>query len=149
MPHKSGAGCLIVAKDTKRFLLIQRSDYVPMPLTWSLPGGKVDFGESPENAARREMKEEIGLSTENELKEIYTNDAHSPRFRFHTFACVVDSEFEPKLNWESQDFMWCELDTLPESLHWGVSQLIAFKEAGVKLGSMLGMKNFFSKNDTA
>jgi 8-oxo-dGTP pyrophosphatase MutT (NUDIX family) len=147
-PHKSGAGCLIVAKDTHKFLLIQRSDYIPMPLTWSLPGGKLNFGESPEAAARREIKEEIGISLDNiPLVEIYTNDVHSPRFRFHTFACVVEKEFVPNLNWESSDYMWCDVNTLPSPIHWGVTQLINFREAGIKLGSLLGMPNFFSDED--
>lgn len=32
------------------------------PGTWSLPGGNMDFGEEPEETARRELLEETGLS---------------------------------------------------------------------------------------
>ena len=124
-PHKSGSGCLIMAMETDRFLLIQRSEYVPMPLTWALPGGKVDPGEKPSVAARREVFEEIGFDIgDRPLRLIYTNDAHAPRFRFYTYACVVEKQFQPTLNWESSGHVWCDIDSLPEPLHWGVSQMI-------------------------
>ena len=95
-PFKSGAGCLITATESDRFLLIRRSEYVPTPLTWGLPGGRINPGEDPEAAAKRETFEEIGVDlANNELKLIYTNDVHAPRFRFYTYACVITKEFDP------------------------------------------------------
>ena len=124
-PIKLGAGCLITATETNRFLLIQRSEYVPLPLVWSLPGGKVDPDERPMVAAKREVLEEIGFdASARPLRLIYTNDVHAPRFRFYTYACVIKEEFKPTLNWESSGYVWCDMDSLPDPLHWGVSQLI-------------------------
>lgn len=124
-PSKLGAGCLILCSETERFLLVQRSELIPMPLVWSLPGGKVDNGETPLDAARREVMEEIGFNLTNcPIKLIYTNDVHAPRFRFYTYAAIVTEEFTPSLNWESAAYSWCTLDEIPDPLHWGVSQLI-------------------------
>ena len=121
---KRGAGCLFVSGDTNRFLLIKRSDYVATPYTWCLPGGKVDPGEKPSVAAKRETMEEIGFDIgDRPLRLIYTNETHAPRFKFYTYACIVDDEFEPTLNWESMDYAWCGMDELPEPLHWGVKQM--------------------------
>lgn len=54
-----GAACLI-RDDTGRILLVQQS-YRTSPI-WLPPGGWVDKGETPQQAARREAREEVGLS---------------------------------------------------------------------------------------
>ena len=136
--EKQGAGCLFLCSDTNRFLLIQRSETVSLPLTWCLPGGSVDAGETPVAAAVREAKEEIGFVIDpSRLKLIYTNETHAPRFRYFTYACIVPTEFTVILNWESSGFTWCDLDSLPSPLHWGVQQLLNHDRAARKLKSML------------
>jgi 8-oxo-dGTP diphosphatase len=44
-----------------RLLLIQRG-HEPSAGLWSLPGGRIEAGESPEQAVEREVREETGLS---------------------------------------------------------------------------------------
>jgi len=42
-------------------LVTRRPDDGPLPGLWQFPGGKVEFGEHPWDALRRELREEMGL----------------------------------------------------------------------------------------
>ncbi len=49
-----------------RVLIARRPEGKPMAGLWEFPGGKVDSGETPEQALIRELREEIGIDvTEN------------------------------------------------------------------------------------
>jgi 8-oxo-dGTP diphosphatase len=47
-----------------RILVCQRTKHQPMALKWEFPGGKVEEGEEPRDALRRELQEELGIDAE-------------------------------------------------------------------------------------
>ncbi|NLT70287.1 MAG: (deoxy)nucleoside triphosphate pyrophosphohydrolase [Verrucomicrobiaceae bacterium] len=53
--------CAVLLDPTDRFLAVQRPEGRSLEGFWEFPGGKIEPGESPEAALRRELKEELDL----------------------------------------------------------------------------------------
>jgi 8-oxo-dGTP diphosphatase len=51
----------LIVKDGK-LLVCQRTRHQTMPLKWEFPGGKIEEGEQPRDALRRELEEELGIN---------------------------------------------------------------------------------------
>ncbi len=50
-----------VIMEGDRILITQRSEFMPHPLKWEFPGGKLKPGEAPEGCIVREIREELGV----------------------------------------------------------------------------------------
>jgi 8-oxo-dGTP pyrophosphatase MutT (NUDIX family) len=120
---KAGAGCVIVAKDTGRILLPLRSDECEHPGTYGTWGGALNPGDDPETAALREMTEECGYLGAVDLRQLLV--FRSGSFTYHNFLAIVDREFCPVLNWETDEAAWVSLDDLPQNLHHGLRAVLA------------------------
>ena len=68
------AGCLVI--DSGKVLLLRRG-IMPQIGKWTFPGGYVDLGETPGNAAVRETLEEVGMTVApGSLLGLYADPAH-------------------------------------------------------------------------
>jgi len=135
---KQGAGCIFFSKRTQRFLIQYRSSYVLEPHTWGTWGGAIDEGEAPQDAVRREVDEEVGYVGRYDLQHVYTFEDDESGFRYHNFVAVCEDEFEPILNWEADDYEWCEFGDWPEPLHYGLADFLY--NAGHKLKLFMNME---------
>ena len=52
----------VIERSDRRLLIGQRRRGDTSPLKWEFPGGKVEAGETPEDALARELKEELGAA---------------------------------------------------------------------------------------
>ena len=75
---------IIIEIPDQGLVLIERAN---PPLGWALPGGFVDYGESLEDAARREAREETGLAV-NLLGQFHTYSDPKRDPRQHTITTV-------------------------------------------------------------
>jgi len=73
-------------------VIIQRSN---PPFGWALPGGFVDYGESLEDAVKREAKEETNLDL-SEIKQLHTYSDPKRDPRFHTIGTVFIAKAKGK-----------------------------------------------------
>ena len=119
---KQGAGCIILAIDTKRILLPLRSNSVQQPNTWGTWGGAIDSNENPQEAAKREVKEESGYN--GNVKMIPLSVFQKNTFKYYNFLAIVENEFEPNLNWETQSYDWFDFGNWPRPLHFGLAWIL-------------------------
>ena len=68
---KKSAGIYLLSEDTGKALLLYRSKICPDPFTWGVVAGLVDEGESFEEAAKRELREELNYYEEIELTPFF------------------------------------------------------------------------------
>ena len=127
------SGALFYAKTTGRFLLLQKAEGKHAG-TWGLVGGTNVIGETPWQGLQREITEEIGsipkIIKTLPLETFVSNDRV---FNFHTYLCVIETEFVPILSDEHSAWAWSTVDRAPKPLHQGLRNSFSSKTIRTKL----------------
>lgn len=82
---------IAVLRKDDRFLAIRRGPGVISPGWWTFPGGRIEPGESEEDALRREMREELGIDV-TPVEKVWECDTDDGDFRLHWWAARTDAE---------------------------------------------------------
>ncbi|BAU29577.1 8-oxo-dGTP diphosphatase [Aneurinibacillus soli] len=101
----------VLVNENDEILCALRSQAMSLPGMWEFPGGKIEAGESPQDALRREIKEELGIEiTVGELIADVTHEYPAVIVRLLTYyARMINSEVVPiaaeheKLEWLGRD----------------------------------------------
>lgn len=87
-------------------LCCQRTKYQALPLKWEFPGGKIEPGEQPRQALRRELEEELGIQATvgreiAQLEHIYHNgnSVHLQFFLVDQFEGDLQNRIFKEIRW--------------------------------------------------
>jgi 8-oxo-dGTP pyrophosphatase MutT (NUDIX family) len=118
------SGALLYTLDTQRFLFLHRSNSKRSNAVWGLVGGTNEESETPWEGLRREIDEEIGNVEIKKTIPLETFVSNDTKFKFHTYLCLVNNEFIPKLNNEHDGYAWCSFGKWPKPLHYGLQNTL-------------------------
>lgn len=113
-----GVGVLVLNKNQEVLLLLRNEDRfladsdMRLEGTYTLPSGKVKFGETFEVAGQRKLKEEAGLDVE--IKDLEVISLASDINEFAHFATIGLKA--NNYSGEFTDYGWYSLNNLPSNL---------------------------------
>lgn len=104
----------IVVDEAGRLLLIRRGN-PPAQGQWSLPGGRVEVGETHEVAVLRELREETGMtgSLGRHVGEIRRDAPDGSIYVIQDYLVTVDGSSTPVAGDDALDAAWFTVDELP------------------------------------
>lgn len=114
----TAAGVLFRAPDNTA-LFVRRGPASDHPGEWAFPGGHIEAGETPQQAASREAREEIGHDVPlDSLQDLGLSNG------FNTYLYSVTQKVTPVLNEEHTEWVWAALSSPPTPLHPGVAETV-------------------------
>ena len=126
-PHQ--AVSIVIFNEKNEILMIREKRYTVGRLEWEIPAGKIEDGESKEDAARREAMEETGCTLRDLTFLCSQNPANGMSDCLcHVFAARVDTESSIRDTDEVASKVWMPVEQVKEMLrknetHCGVSML--------------------------
>jgi 8-oxo-dGTP diphosphatase len=123
MRTKVGVGIILI-KDGK--ILMGKRQSSPGAGRWAPPGGHLEFGETIETCARRELAEETGVVPLSQKKGPWTNDLMEERHYVTLFVFVHQFEGTPELlePHKCEGWEWFDWKDLPTPLFLSMENLI-------------------------
>lgn len=117
--NRPRVGLAAIAIQEGKVLLGQRKGLIANA-TWAPPGGHLEYGESVEVCAARELAEETGLIAKEFVRGPYTNDLIAPKNQHYVTLFVIIPSFEGTLQCLEPDkclgWDWFDIKNLPHPL---------------------------------
>jgi len=117
MEKKPAVGVAVIINKENKVLLGKRKSALGTG-QWAFPGGHLEFNESIEDCARREVREETGLEIKNIRFGPFTNDifpeAQKHYITLYVIADYAQGTLEPKEPDKCDQWEWFPWEDLPE-----------------------------------
>lgn len=115
--HAVTVDIVLVSREARPRVLLIRRRKEPFAGEWALPGGFVEVDETLEAAARRELREETGVSV-GSLEQLQAfgdpgRDPRGPTVSVVFLARVAASQLEPRAADDAADVAWHPLSRPP------------------------------------
>lgn len=105
---------IIEIEGGKKIVLVRRKN---PPIGWALPGGFVEYGETVEEAARREAKEETGLKVEIKRQfHTYSDPTRDSRGHMVSVVFIGVGKGEPIGGDDASEACAFDLSSLPQDI---------------------------------
>jgi 8-oxo-dGTP diphosphatase len=109
-----GEVALGIIRNQGKYLIMRRSNSNSSSGKWAFPGGKIKDQETPNEAARREVKEETNLDAEiQESGDPYQDKGELGLWKIHPFLLKSKSR-NVRMNQEHDKCCWIDFDELSE-----------------------------------
>lgn len=113
----------IITEIGDKVVLIERRNFPP---GWAIPGGFVDFGETVEDAAIREAREEISLEVAiRALLGVYSRPDRDPRGQTITVVYVARASGTPRGADDAKNARLCDPRNPPTPLAFDHAKILA------------------------
>ncbi len=100
----------MLEKENGRYLITQRPPTASLPLLWEFPGGRVQEGESDQNALARELAEEMGIQVRVGEEAMHVrHDYPDYQIDFRVFQCTLLSPETEIQHLRVNDHRWVTL----------------------------------------
>jgi 8-oxo-dGTP diphosphatase len=119
--------CAVIINSKNQLLAAQRSEAMPHPLLWELPGGKIKKNEKPEQCIKREIFEEIGTMVQPIIKlDPSVHDYPERTVELIPYVCkIVKGTPHPM---EHKALEWLDCEQIP-TVEWLAADIPILKKA--------------------
>ena len=105
-----------IFSEQNKVLAMKRAAHKPAAGKWEFPGGKIEPGETPEQAIKREIREELNIEI-TRLTHFDNSKTVTTEWEVELDCFLVESDSMPTESTDHDEMRWVEIDKLHE-LDW-------------------------------
>jgi len=105
-----------IFSEQNKVLAMKRAAHKPAAGKWEFPGGKIEPGETPEQAIKREIREELNIEI-TRLTHFDNSKTVTTEWELELDCFLVESDSMPTESTDHDEMRWVEIDNL-HNLDW-------------------------------